>query len=98
MECKCIGFDYTELLELLKTISEENRLKIICFLKKKERCVCEIVKSFNLPHNLLSHHLKLLKKVGLLTSKRKGKFIYYKIEKQKFNSFLSQFKQIVEDC
>ena len=79
IKCKCLDRDYSDLLESLKVIAEANRLRIICFLKKKERCVCEIVEALNMPHNLASHHLKALKSVGLLTSLRKGKYVFYKI-------------------
>ncbi|MFH1387513.1 MAG: metalloregulator ArsR/SmtB family transcription factor [bacterium] len=95
MKCKCVNYDYSDLLELLKTIAEANRLKIICFLKKKERCVCEIVAALDVPHNLASHHLKALKSVGLLTSFRKGKFIFYKINNKGLDFFLSRIKQAI---
>jgi len=95
IKCKCADYDYSDLLELLKIIAEANRLRIICFLKRKERCVCEIVEALAIPHNLASHHLKALKGVGLLTSLRKGKFIFYKINNKSLNSFLSQVKRAV---
>ncbi len=95
MKCKCAHYDYSDLLKLLKVTAEANRLKIICYLKVKDRCVCEIVEALGLPHNLASHHLKALKSVGLLTSLRKGKYIYYKINNARLNGFLSQIKRAV---
>ena len=95
IKCKCADHDYSDLLVLLKIISDANRLKIICFLKKKERCVCEIVEALGIPFNLSSHHLKALKSAGLLTSLRKGKYIYYKNNNKALNSFLSQIKRAV---
>jgi len=95
IKCKCLDRDYSDLLEILKVIAEANRLRIICFLKKKERCVCEIVEALGIPHNLASHHLKSLKSVGLLTSLRKGKYIFYKISNKGLNAFLTQISQAV---
>jgi len=95
IKCKCADYDYSDLLELLKVIAEANRLRIICFLKKKERCVCEIVEAIGIPHNLASHHLKALRSVGLLTSLRKGKYIFYRINNKALNSFLSQIMKSV---
>ena len=95
IKCKCADYDYSDLLESLKVIAEANRLRIICFLKKKERCVCEIVEALDMPHNLASHHLKALKSVGLLTSLRKGKYVFYKINNKRLDSFLSQIWQAV---
>ena len=95
IKCKCLDRDYSDLLKMLKIIADANRLRIICFLKRKERCVCEIVEALAIPHNLASHHLKELKSVGLLTSLRKGKYIFYKINNNGLNSFLSQIRQAV---
>jgi len=95
IKCKCLDRDYSDLLKMLKIIAEANRLRIICFLKRKEHCVCEIVEALALPHNLASHHLKELKSVGLLTSIRKGKYIFYRINNNCLNSFLLQIKQAV---
>ena len=53
--------------EFLKIIAEENRLKILCTLKAGERCVCDIWQDLNIPQNLASHHLKILKAVNYET-------------------------------
>jgi DNA-binding transcriptional ArsR family regulator len=95
IKCECLDRDYSGLLALLKIIADANRLRIICFLKNKERCVCEIVEALDMPHNLASHHLKALKSVSLLTSLRKGKYIFYKVNNNGLNSFLSRIKQAV---
>ncbi|OGF27918.1 hypothetical protein A2303_07740 [Candidatus Falkowbacteria bacterium RIFOXYB2_FULL_47_14] len=67
-----------ETVAFLRAISEENRLKILCILKKQELCVCDIWKFLDLPQNLVSHHLKVLKDFGLLGSRKEGtKVIYF---------------------
>ncbi len=67
-----------ETVDFLKIISEENRLRILCILQKREMCVCEIWGFLNLPQNLVSHHLKVLKDFGLVGSKKEStKVIYY---------------------
>jgi len=63
----------------LKAISEENRLKILCILRKQEMCVCEIWEYLKLPQNLTSHHLRVLKDIGLISSRRDGLKIFYKL-------------------
>jgi ArsR family transcriptional regulator len=66
----------------LAAIAEPNRLAILEFLKKGEKCACEIHPKLKLPQNLSSHHLKVLKDAGLINSKREGiKIIYYRNEK-----------------
>ncbi len=68
--------------KLLKTISEASRLRIICMLTGGELCVCELVENLNSPQNLVSHHLGVLKKSGLINNKRKGQRVYYSLTKE----------------
>lgn len=85
---KTVGF--------LRVISEENRLLILCLLKKGEMCVCEIWQHLELPQNLASHHLKILKDAGLIKSRKEGLKVIYWINKKeinKFNSLLTNFLQ-----
>ena len=81
-------------VDFLKVISEENRLLILCLLKKGEMCVCEIWQHLNLPQNLVSHHLKVLKGFGLIKSRRESTKIIYSLNRKntkKFISLLSHF-------
>ena len=94
IKCKCADRDYSDLLELLKVIAEANRLKIICLLKSRERCVCEIVEALGLPHNLASHHLKVLTKAGILLKRKEGRYIHYKINRQSFSAFKREFDSL----
>jgi len=63
-------------MDFLKVISEENRLKILCILRKQEKCVCEIWQFLDLPQNLISHHLKVLKDSGLIDSRKEGTKVF----------------------
>ena len=80
----------------LRVISEENRLLILWLLKKGEMCVCEIWQYLELPQNLVSHHLKILKDADLINSRKEGLKVIYWINKKeinKFNSLLTNFLQ-----
>ena len=66
-------------LGFLKAIADDNRFKIITFLKDGEKCVCEIWQELDLPQNLISHHLKVLKDNNILFDRRDGQKIYYKL-------------------
>ncbi|MGB2762605.1 MAG: metalloregulator ArsR/SmtB family transcription factor [Minisyncoccales bacterium] len=73
--------------EFLKTISEENRLKILCILRENEKCVCEIWQYLELPQNLVSHHLKVLKDFNLISSRKDGLNVFYKLNRQSIKNY-----------
>ncbi len=75
--------------DLLKIISEANRLKILCILKRGERCACDIARDIGVSQNLASHHLKTLKEGGVVESRRKGLEIIYRLRKESLNKFNS---------
>jgi len=80
--------------KFLKIISEENRLKILCILRNGEKCVCEIWQHLELPQNLISHHLKVLKDFNLISSKKEGLKVFYKLNQKmltKHTKLLNKF-------
>ena len=87
---RCCDINLNPLVKALKALSEENRLKIICLLKKSEKCVCKIGEFLNLPHNLICHHLKKLTKIKILISTKKGNFTYYKINNKEYKKLLKE--------
>ena len=80
------------LSSLLKIISVESRLKLLCILKKDEHCVCEILEHLDKSQSLISHHLADLRKVGLVVDKKKGQRVYYRLTKlgEKIMSLLKE--------
>lgn len=67
----------TSLSLLLKIVSEENRLRLLCLLSQNEHCVCEIFKHLKLSQSLTSHHLADLKEAGLIKDRKNGRNAFY---------------------
>jgi len=66
-------------ITLLKTIADKNRLSILYVLKDKELCVCELQQVISLTQGALSIQLKNLQNIGLLSSRKQGKWVFYKL-------------------
>lgn len=66
------------LSDIFKQLSDSNRLKLFWILCHCEECVINLAYMMKSSSPAISHHLKQLKKAGLITSKRKGKEVYYK--------------------
>jgi len=60
-------------------LADPNRQKIIKCLKKSELTVSEIAKSVNITIATLSHHLDILRRAGLVSSRREGRQIFYEL-------------------
>ena len=68
------------LVQFSKAMADENRLKIVALIQREESlCVCEICDTLALSQPLVSRHLKQLKAVGVLQSKKKNKWMIYSI-------------------
>jgi Predicted transcriptional regulators len=81
---------------LLGVIADENRLKILNALKQGEHCVCDIWKDIGISQNLASHHLKVLKNVGLIDSRKEGLKIIYWINKKEINKFNTSLNNLLQ--
>ena len=75
--------EVAELTAVLKALSDPNRLRIFSELMTGNSCNCELEETLGLPRNLLSHHLRVLSKAGLVHSRRDtvdGRWIYYSVD------------------
>ena len=62
----------SNLASLLKIVSEESRLKILCILRNGEHCVCEIMEHLDYSQSLISHHLRDLKESEIVSDEKSG--------------------------
>ena len=64
--------------ELFKLMSDGTRIKLFWLLCHCEECVQDLSAMMEMSSPALSHHLKLLRTCGLITSRRDGKEVYYR--------------------
>lgn len=84
-----------DIKKYLNALSEPNRLAILSFLKDGEKCACEIHPKLKLPQNLSSHHLKVLKDLDLLKSRRDGNKIIYSRNEELIKNYQSELTKII---
>ncbi len=65
--------------ELCKTLADAKRLKIIYLLGDGEKSVSELVRDSGFRQANVSQHLAILRQKGVITSRRNGTTLYYKI-------------------
>ncbi|WP_019631753.1 ArsR/SmtB family transcription factor [Actinomadura atramentaria] len=71
-----------ELAPLLKAVADPVRLRLLSLIACHdggEACVCDLTAAFDLTAPTISHHLKTLRRAGLIDSERRGTWVYYRL-------------------
>jgi ArsR family transcriptional regulator len=71
LEVDCVAF--------CKALADETRQDLLQMLLEGEKCVSDLVEAFATSQPTISHHLALLKNLGLVSSRKEGKHVYYSI-------------------
>jgi ArsR family transcriptional regulator len=64
---------------LFAALADPNRLRLLSLLRGGERCVCELVAQLRIPQPRTSRHMAVLRKSGLVRSRRQGYWTYYSL-------------------
>lgn len=67
------------LAQIFKALADETRLKILWALEKREMCVCDLAAMLGLTESAVSHQLRLLRNLQLVTNRRDGVVLYYRL-------------------
>jgi ArsR family transcriptional regulator len=78
-EARIFARDVNAEAALFKALGDPARMTILATLARNEHdvCVCDFTCGLGLNQSTVSHHLKLLKDAGLVTSERRGTWVYY---------------------
>lgn len=66
-----------KLVDVLKALSDETRLRILSLLYENELCVCEIMEILQISQAKASRHLIYLKNAGLVKDRKYAQWAYY---------------------
>jgi DNA-binding transcriptional ArsR family regulator len=68
-----------DFLAAAKAAADENRARILLFLRGGELCVCQIIEMLRLAPSTVSKHLDVLDRAGLVESRKQGRWVYYRL-------------------
>jgi DNA-binding transcriptional ArsR family regulator len=66
-------------LAIARALSDENRVRALLALGDQEVCVCQIIELLKLAPSTVSKHMSILKQAKLVTGKKKGRWMYYRL-------------------
>jgi len=86
-----------EYAEWFKAISDPTRIRILNLLSRNPEpvCVCDITDQFPLGQPTISHHLKILRDTCFVTTERRGKYMYYAINRTCLEAFPDAARRIM---
>ena len=66
---------------VFKALADAHRLTMLATLARAsdEVCVCDFTGALPLEQPTVSHHLRILREAGLVTSERRGTWVYYRL-------------------
>jgi len=71
-----------ELALLFKAVADPMRLRLLSLIachEGGESCVCDLTEAFDVTPPSISYHLKILREAGLISSDRRGTWVYYRV-------------------
>lgn len=75
-----------ELARAFRALANPTRLKMLLFLKERERYCGDMVKLFPLSQSTVSHHLKTLKDAGLVLVEERGTATCYRVNEARLSA------------
>jgi len=75
--------------DIFKALSDETRREILELLKDEDLTAGDIAKHFDMSKPSVSQHLKILKYSELITSTKKGQYIFYSLNTSVFEDLLT---------
>ena len=82
--------------DLLKTLGQPTRLKILELLVDGERCVCEIFPAIGGEQSNVSKHLGFLRSQGIVVADRRGMRVFYRLADRRIAKLLEDAENCVK--
>jgi ArsR family transcriptional regulator len=81
-----------EAIRIFKALSDPTRYQMVRMLLNCDELGCgELEKAFELSKPAMSHHYRVLENAGLLSSRKEGVYVYFRLDKQQLERFLPGF-------
>ena len=80
-----------------KVFGDFTRIRILCILLRGEMCVCDLAQTLDMTQSAISHQLRVLKQVKLVTSRREGKTVFYSLADRHIRTIINQGMEHIQE-
>lgn len=84
-------------IKFLHGLSNKTRIQILECIKEKEKTVSQIVDEVKASQSNISQHLTCLKECGLIVSRQKGKYVFYRLKSSLIKDLLTSIDIVLQD-
>ena len=88
---------FRQLEDFFAALGDATRLRMLKLIADEELCACEVMAALELTQPTTSHHLGILERTGLVTSRRNGKWMFYKIANPKVKNLVTKSFSLLEE-
>jgi ArsR family transcriptional regulator, lead/cadmium/zinc/bismuth-responsive transcriptional repressor len=79
--------------EFFSLLGDANRLRILSVLAEKELCVCDVAAALNMSESAVSHQLRTLRAMRLVSYRKQGRNVFYNLQD---SHVLSLYQNVAE--
>ena len=74
-----------------------TRIRILCILLRGEMCVCDLAQTLDMTQSAISHQLRVLKQMKLVTNRREGKTVFYSLADGHIRTIINQGMEHIQE-
>lgn len=76
-----------DVVEVMKALADETRIRILNLLNKETLCVCELEEILKISQSNASRHITKLKSVKLIIGEKQAQWVYYQVDKKTLETY-----------
>ncbi|UCD17877.1 MAG: winged helix-turn-helix transcriptional regulator [Candidatus Zixiibacteriota bacterium] len=77
------------IVNITKALADDNRVRALMILAGHELCLCQIIELLNLAPSTVSRHMSILRRAGLVESRKENRWVYYSLPKGNIPSYVT---------
>jgi len=83
---------------VFKALCDENRVRVLKYLMRGERCACRLLEDLHVVQSTLSHHMKILCDSGLVVARKEGKWMHYSLSPEGLSTAIGFLQSLAASC
>ena len=91
------GEQLQALADFYKVFGDFTRIRIMCILLRGEMCVCDLAQTLDMTQSAISHQLRVLKQMKLVTNRREGKTVFYSLADGHIRTIINQGMEHIQE-